>query len=134
MSYTSDTATAFKPEGYQSLSAYLIVDDPQAELDFIKAVFDVEPIFVHRTESGGINHAEIRIDDTLLMIGGAPGQGMATNLHLYVPDVDATFAAALAAGATVVQEPVQKGDTDRRGGVTSPAGTIWWVATQMAPR
>ncbi|HST45626.1 MAG TPA: hypothetical protein VLK29_10440, partial [Luteimonas sp.] len=54
------------------------------------------------------------------------------HVHVYVADVDAVYARALAAGATAVQAPVQKGDADRRGGFRDAGGTTWWVATQIA--
>jgi uncharacterized glyoxalase superfamily protein PhnB len=57
------------------------------------------------------------------------------HVHVYVPDVDATYAAALAAGATSVQTPDQrKDDEDKRGGVKDPGGTTWWIATRVDHR
>lgn len=53
------------------------------------------------------------------------------NVHVYVPDVDATYARALAAGAESVQEPVKKDDPDKRGGVKDLGGTTWWIATKV---
>jgi len=53
------------------------------------------------------------------------------HVHIYVPDVDATFARAIKAGGIAVQEPVQKGDEDKRGGVKDVAGTTWWIATKV---
>jgi PhnB protein len=50
---------------------------------------------------------------------------------VYVPDMDATYRAALAAGAASVQEPAQRDDPDRRGGVRDPGGTTWWIATRV---
>lgn len=78
-------------------------------------------------------HAEVRIDDTVVMLADpAPGYpARPHDVHLYVPDVDAVFARAKALGAKVVQEPMQKGDEDRRGGFTDAGGTTWWVATQI---
>jgi uncharacterized glyoxalase superfamily protein PhnB len=52
-------------------------------------------------------------------------------VHVYVRDVDATYRRALEAGATSVQEPVQKGDPDKRGGVKDAGGTTWWIATKV---
>ena len=52
-------------------------------------------------------------------------------MHVCVPDVDATYRRALAAGAASVQEPAQRGDPDKRGGVKDPAGNTWWIATQV---
>jgi len=53
------------------------------------------------------------------------------HVHLYVPDVDAAYRRALAAGATSVMEPVKKSDPDKRGGVKDAGGTTWWLATQV---
>lgn len=52
-------------------------------------------------------------------------------LHVYVPDVDATYRLALQNGATSVQEPSEQGDGDRRGGVKDPAGNTWWISTHV---
>lgn len=119
----------YKPAGHNSLSPYLIVDDAQVTLDFIKAVFGVEPDLVHRTDAGSIGHAELRIDDTIVMVGQMPGGATGAHVHVYVPDVDDSFARARDAGGKVVQEPVQKGDADKRGGITDPSGITWWLAT-----
>ncbi|MGB3337232.1 MAG: VOC family protein [Devosia sp.] len=119
----------YKPAGHNSLSPYLIVDDAQVTLDFIKAVFGVEPEMIHRTGDGGIGHAEIRIDDTIVMVGQMPGGATGAHVHVYVPDVDDSFARARDAGGKVVQEPVQKADPDKRGGITDKSGITWWLAT-----
>lgn len=119
----------YKPAGHNSLSPYLIVDDAQVTLDFIEAVFGMEPETVHRTSDGAIGHAEIRIDDTIVMVGQMRGGATGAHVHVYVPDVDESFARARASGGKVVQEPVQKGDADKRGGITDPSGITWWLAT-----
>lgn len=85
-------------------------------------------------ESGDqIIHAEIRIDDTVLMIadGNEGWPPVPSHVHVYVPDVDATYRRALAAGATSVQEPVKKDDADKRGGVMDAGGTTWWIAAKV---
>lgn len=56
---------------------------------------------------------------------------MVSHVHVYVPDVDAIYARALQSGAAAVQEPVQKGDEDKRGGFKDAWGTTWWVATKQ---
>jgi PhnB protein len=119
----------YKPPGHNSLSPYLIVEDAEATLAFIKAVFGAEPDMVHRSPDGSANHAEVRIDDTILMIGQWPGNAAPAHVHVYVPDVDEAFARARDAGGKVVQEPVKKDDPDRRGGITDPSGITWWLAT-----
>ncbi|MCR6671747.1 glyoxalase/bleomycin resistance/extradiol dioxygenase family protein [Devosia ginsengisoli] len=119
----------YKPAGHNSLSPYLIVDNAQVTLDFIDAVFSARPKMVHRMPDGSIGHAEVRIDDTILMVGQMPGGATGAHVHVYVPDVDDSFARAKTAGGKVVQEPVQKDDPDKRGGVTDPSGITWWLAT-----
>jgi uncharacterized glyoxalase superfamily protein PhnB len=118
----------WKPDGYTSLAPYLIVADPEAVLQFCEAVFDAPRLRVIH-DGARIMHAECRIDDTVLMIGGA--EGPPAHLHLYLPDPDAAFDRAIAAGASVVQPMEEKGDGDRRGGVQSPDGTTWWLAKQL---
>lgn len=120
----------YKPAGYTSVSPYLIVDDANVTLDFVKRVFDAEPSFMHRNEKGGIVHAEFRVDDTIVMVGQSAG-GPDVNIHVYVPDVDQSFRRAVEAGGSVVQEIMEKGDGDRRGGVRDPSGTTWWLATMI---
>lgn len=123
----------YKPEGYTSVAPYLIVSDATALLDFVARVFGSEPVYVVRAEDGGIRHAEVRIDDTILMCGEADG-APASNVHVYLDDVDAAFARALDAGGTEVEPVSEKGDGDRRGGVADPSGTVWWLSTQIESR
>lgn len=123
----------YKPSGYTSLAPYLIVDGANRAIEFLVHVFDAEPLRRVDDPAGKVMHAEVRIDDTVLMIAdsfeGWPA--IAAHVHLYVPDVDATYPRALAAGAASVQVPVQKGDVDKRGGVRDAGGTTWWIATQV---
>jgi uncharacterized glyoxalase superfamily protein PhnB len=78
-------------------------------------------------------HAEVRIDDTVVMIGEAQEgwEAAPCHLHVYVLDVDATYATVLKNGGDLVQAPVQKGDADRRSGVKGPGGNTWWLSTQV---
>lgn len=122
----------YKPEGYTSLSPYLIVDDAQGTLDFIKAVFDAEPHRVHRAEDGSVAHAEVWIDDTILMLGQWQGSGAVAHVHVYVADVRESFERARQAGGKSVQEPVRKDDPDLRGGIVDPSGTTWWLSTMQS--
>jgi PhnB protein len=102
-------------------------------IDFLSATFGAEPLRRMDSPDGQIRHAEVRIDDTVVMIADAvPGWPAApAHMHVYVRDVDDTYRRALAAGGTPVQEPVKKGDPDKRGGVSDPGGNTWWIATQM---
>lgn len=125
--------SSYKPAGYTSAAPYLIVADAEALLGFLRAVFGAEPRFLHRRDDGSIAHAEVRIDDTVVMCGQAEGVPPA-HVHVYLADVDAAFARALAAGGSEVQPVAEKGDGDRRGGVADPSGTVWWLSTQISPR
>lgn len=123
----------YKPEGYNTVSPYLIVDGAERTIQFLKEAFDAVELRRFPAPDGRIMHAEIRLDDTVLMIsdGGEGWSSLKSHVHIYVPDVDDSFRRALAAGSTAVQEPVKKEDEDRRGGVIDPGGTTWWIATKV---
>ncbi len=123
----------FKPRGYTTVSPYLIVDGASATIDFLKRVFEAVELRRFAAPDGKLMHAEVRIDDTVVMIadGGDGWPPIASHVHIYVPDVDATFRRALEAGATSVQEPVKKEDEDKRGGLKDSGGTTWWIATKV---
>jgi len=126
-------STSYKPQGYNSASAYLCVDGASRTIDFLVRVF--AGVELHRIPGAGgkVLHGEVRVDDTVVMLtDGAPGfPPIAAHVHVYVPDVDATYRRALQAGATSVQEPVKKDDPDKRGGVKDAGGTTWWIATKV---
>lgn len=123
----------YKPSGYPSVAPYLIVDGAAATIDFLIGALDAVSIRQFAAPDGRIMHAEVRIDDTVVMVAdSAPGwPAMAAHVHVYVKDVDTTYRRALAAGATSVQEPVKKEDEDKRGGVRDSGGTTWWIATRI---
>lgn len=122
-----------KPHGYTTVSPYLIVDGAGATIDFLTRVFGAVELRRFPDAEGKLLHAEVRIDDTVLMVAdGGPGwPPIPSFVHVYVPDVDATYQRALDAGAESVQAPVQQGDEDKRGGVRDPGGTTWWIATHL---
>ncbi|MBQ1761842.1 MAG: VOC family protein [Aquincola sp.] len=122
---------AFKPDGYPSVSPYLLVTDAAATVRFLVQAFGGQPLRQIDGEQGRLRHAEVRIDDGVVMLADAmPGwPAVDAHVHLYVPDVDAAYAAALAAGGQPVQPPATQDDGDRRGGVRNPGGTTWWVST-----
>ena len=123
-----------KPENYNSVSPYLIVSDAGGTIAFLTRVFGAIELRKFANEAGKLLHAEVRIDDTVIMLADpAPPDWPAipSFVHVYVRDVDATYRKALEAGATSVQEPVKKQDEDRRGGVRDAGGTTWWIATRV---
>jgi PhnB protein len=126
-------ASAHKPEGYSSVSPYLIVDGAERTIAFLVKVFGGVELRRFPAPDGTLIHAEVRIEDTVVMLADAVAQWPAvpSHVHVYVPDVDATYRRALEVGATSVQEPVEKEDEDKRGGVTDAGGTTWWIATRV---
>jgi PhnB protein len=126
---------SWKPETYNSVSVYIMTDSAQRVIDFLKETFDATDLRRFDGPDAKIMHAEVRVGDTVVMISDAVGgfPAFPVWLHVYVPDVEATYKKALAAGGASVQEPVRKeGDPDRRGGVKDPAGNTWWISTQQA--
>lgn len=126
----------WKPQGHSAVAVYLVADGAQRVIDFLMKAFHATALRRSDTPDGKVVHAEVRIGDTVVMIAdsGASYPAFPVWLHVYVPDVDSTYKAALGAGAVPVQEPIRKeGDTDKRGAFKDPAGNTWWVATQVAP-
>ena len=125
--------STYKPNGYTTASPYLIVDGASSTIDFLVRVFGAVELRRFPDNAGKLMHAEVRIDDTVVMLadGGEGWPPIPSYVHVYVPDVDATYQTALAAGATSVQEPVKKDDADKRGGVKDAGGTTWWIATKV---
>lgn len=124
-----------KPSGYSTVSPYLVAAGAQQVIDFAKQVFDATELRRYDMPDGSIMHAEVRIGDTVVMIGdgGESWTPFPVFLHVYVDDVDATYKRALDAGGISVQEPERRGDDpDRRGGVKDAAGNTWWIATPVA--
>jgi PhnB protein len=127
------TAVPFRPAGYNAACPYLIVSDAAGTIAFLERCFGATVLSRHPDPEGRLRHAEVRIDDSVVMLAdSAPDwPPMPSHVHVYVPDVDATYARALAAGAESVQAPVRKDDPDKRGGVKDVGGTTWWIATRQ---
>jgi PhnB protein len=126
-------SSSFKPDGYSTVSPYLIADGAQKVIDFLKQTFGATELRRHDAPDGSIGHAEVRVGDTVVMVADAlkDWPAVPSHIHVYVEDVDATFDRGIGAGGVSVQRPEQKGDPDRRGGVKDPTGNTWWVATQV---
>ena len=126
-------AEGHKPRDYSTVSPYLIVDGADRTISFLVAVFGAIELRRIPRPDGRLMHAEVRIDDSIVMLADSTAEWppIAANGHVYVPDVDATYLKALAARATSLQEPAQKEDEDKRGGVRDAGGTSWWIATRV---
>jgi uncharacterized glyoxalase superfamily protein PhnB len=121
------------PDGYQTVTPYLIVDDAAELIDFTKRAFGAEETFRMPGSGGAIMHAEIRIGDSVVMLSDASPENPPTStmMHLYVEDVDAVYQRALQAGASALREPENQFYGDRSAGVKDAFGNQWWLATHV---
>ncbi|HZQ93056.1 MAG TPA: VOC family protein [Terriglobales bacterium] len=128
----SETKKAKFREGFTTVTPYLSIDHFEEAMNFMKQAFGAVELFRGGPGSAGGYHAEVRIGDSILMIGGGgnfKGPYTPTSLHLYVPDADAVYHRAIAAGATSLHEPTDQFYGDREAGVRDVAGNEWWIAT-----
>jgi PhnB protein len=117
------------PEGYHSITPYLVVPGVATLLDFLQQAFEAQEL-VPRPD-GTSMHAEVRIGDSRVMMGEPMGdaQLLLSALYLYVNDVDAVYTRALHAGATSTSAPADQCYGDRSAGIKDPIGNQWWIAT-----
>jgi PhnB protein len=132
----SMTRAAVKPirEGFHTVTPYLIVHGAAGLIDFVKQAFGAEELYRGTGTAGGI-HAEVKIQDSLVMIGGGEvlnRPSTPTSIHLYVKDADAVYNRALEAGAASLHKPVDQPYGDREAGVKDMVGNHWYIATHKA--
>jgi uncharacterized glyoxalase superfamily protein PhnB len=121
------------PEGYHTVTPYLVVPGLAKLIDFLKQAFGATERGRFEEPDGRIMHAEMTIGDSILMMGEPHGdiKAMPAVLHLYVNDVDATYRRAIDAGATSLREPADQFYGDRSGGVQDASGNQWWISTHI---
>lgn len=127
------------PDGYHSATAYLIIKDAARALDFYKKAFGAIELLRLEQPGDKIGHAEIKIGDSPIMLADEfPDMGFRSpqslggtpvSMLLYVEDVDARFAQAVAAGAKVLRPIKDQFYGDRSGTVEDPFGHVWTIAT-----
>ena len=138
------------PEGYHSVTPYLVVDGADSAIDFYRRAFGAEemlrlPMPVQSGSAGGaeggdkIGHAEVRIGNAMVMLadefpemgilGPKSRGGPTSSLMIYTEDCDAMFARAVAEGATVEKPPEDQFYGDRCGNIVDPFGHRWSIAT-----
>jgi len=121
------------PDGYHSITPYIVMQNASGFIEFAKTAFDATVKERMETPDGGISHAEIRIGDSIIMLSDPlrdpilrPGY-----MYLYVPDTDATYKNAIAAGAESLMVPSDQSYGDRNAGVKDQFGNTWWIATHV---
>jgi uncharacterized glyoxalase superfamily protein PhnB len=127
-------AKQFKPTGYNSVSPYFIVNGGQKFIDLMKEIFDARELRRYDQPDGSIMHAEIQIDDSVIMIGDSSEKFPPVQIvmHVYVANVDETFKKAVDAGCEIIEQPtVREGDPDKRATFKDFSGNTWSVGTQQ---
>lgn len=100
---------------------------------FAEKAFGAKVLERHDRPDWGVMHAQIQVGDSRIMMGEPqpPYAPMPGSFYYYVPDTDATYRAALAAGATSLMQPSNQFYGDRNAGVKDPVGNVWWIATHI---
>ncbi len=122
------------PDGYHTVTPSLMVHGAARLIDFLEQAFGAKETERIARPDGAIMHAEVRIGDSIIMLGEPMSKSdppMMGTLYLYVSDADATYKRALRAGATSVMEPADQFWGDRMSGVTDGFGNTWWIATHI---
>lgn len=126
------------PQGYHSVTPYIVAADADGLIEFLKNTFGAEEKFRAVGSAGG-RHADLRIEDSALMVGGG-GAGLAWKgapipnaFHIYVRDCDAVYQRALQQGATSIAAPVDQPYGERSASVKDAAGNHWYIATYKGP-
>jgi PhnB protein len=123
----------FKREGFHTVTPYIIVKPAVELIDFVKQAFGAVESFRATGSAGGL-HCEVRIGDSIVMIGGGPTfDARPTAIHLYVPEVDEVYARAMAAGATSLGEPADQEYGERSAAIKDIGGNEWYIATRFDP-
>jgi PhnB protein len=129
------------PDGYHSITPYMIIDGAAAAIEFYKEAFGATEVLRMPGPDGKIGHAEIMIGDSHIMMadehpamdayGPKTIGGTAIKLMIYIEDVDAVVARAVAAGAKIIRPVADQFYGDRTGGIEDPFGHVWYVATHI---
>ena len=120
-------------ETYRTVTPYLVVPNADAELKFVTAAFGATEELCHRDDKNAVMHAEIKIGDSLIMLGQAGDQmkALTAALYLWVPNVDDVYARALASGAKSLSAPEDKPYGHRNAGVIDSNGVTWWIGSPV---
>jgi PhnB protein len=121
------------PDGYNTATPYLVLEGASKLIDFLKQAFMATEIYRMTRPDGKVGHAEVKIGDSVIMLGdmGGKWKSMPSSIYLYVPNIDATYRQAVEAGAISLMEPADQFYGDRSAGVRDPFGNHWFIATHI---
>ena len=125
----------FKPQGYSTVTPYFIVMGADRFIEFLKNAFDAEELERYTRPDGSIQHAALRIGDSIVEVGGGTNKDfppMKNAIHLFVQDADKVYNRAIEAGAHCLYEPQDHDYGERSGGVEDPFGNQWYIATNIS--
>jgi len=118
------------PIDHQQLMPYLVIEDTEGFIQFMKTVFHAKEKIKYKNEDGIIAHAELSIGNSVFMFSGDITQltPCVCGLFVYVADSDATYAKAIKLGAIGILE-IKNNPFGRSGGFKDPFGNTWWIKT-----
>ena len=124
---------SYKPKGLFNANPYLHPRRAEPLINFLKRAFGAEEVAKYASPDGVVNHAVVKIGDSVLEMGEAHGkyETMPAMFYLYVPDMESVYRTALAAGGTSFQEPTDQPYGDRNAGVQDSFGNKWYIATHV---
>jgi len=124
---------SYVPKGVHNVNAYMHPLRAEPVISFLKRAFGAQEIAKYASPDGVVHHAQVRVGDAVIEMGEAhePYQPMQSMFYIYVPDCDAVYRRALAAGAKSMQEPTDQPYGDRNSAVTDPFGNTWYIATHV---
>lgn len=125
-------AVSYIPEGFHTVTPYLVVRNVSGLITFVERAFGAELLMRHEAPDGGVMHCEFRIGDSIVEAGEASPEWpeRPASLHLYVPDADAAYQAAIDAGGESIHPPQDMFYGERSGAVRDPSGNQWFIATR----
>lgn len=122
------------PKGFTTLFPYIFAEDADPYVDFLVAGLGGEIVGIHRSDDGIVLNAQVRFNDTTIMVSESRGERPKTQgtFYLYVEDADAAMSRAVAAGGEQVMPATDMPYGDRQGGIKDAQGNIWWISQHRA--
>ncbi len=121
------------PDNYPRIIPYLIVEDVSKQMEFLIEVFGAEQSEKMTLPDGKVNHGEVKIGKSVIMMGKSSREWppITAMIYIYVEDTDTAYKKALQAGAQSLMEPADQFYGDRNAGVKDPFGNSWWIASHI---
>jgi PhnB protein len=122
------------PDGYRTVTPYILVENAEKLMEFLQKAFDASEIKGFSMADGTVAHSEVRLGDSVIMLAEAKGdeyRPTLSGIHLYVEDCDVVYKRALEAGAVSIMQPMDQLYGDRSAAVKDQFGNYWWIATHI---